>query len=92
MAGKKKDDDWSDSEEEVPKSSGKGNQSTVDKKGKKGPQQLEFMSVQEIQKVISKNEVLNDAMEELLENLAQYINRYNYAKTGEHVECVVQES
>ncbi|CAL8125071.1 unnamed protein product [Orchesella dallaii] len=77
MAGKHKDDDWSDSEEDTPKSHGKSNQSNVssDKgKGKKGPSQLDFMSVSEIQKVISKNDVLNDAVGELLESLAQYIN------------------
>jgi len=86
MAGKhNKDDDWSDSEDEAPsKGSGKGHQGQSgsagggggDKgKGKnKGPSQLEFMTINEIQKVISKNEVLSDAASELMESLAQYIN------------------
>lgn len=77
MAGKHKDDDWSDSDDDSTKPSGKSSQAFVggDKgKGKKGPTQLEFMSLNEIQKVISKNDILSDAVGELLESLAQYIN------------------
>lgn len=81
MAGRHKDDDWSDSEDDAPpKPSGKGGQASVSGsvgKGKgKGPTQLEFLNISEIQKVISVNEVLSDAAGELLESLAQCISRY----------------
>lgn len=80
MAGKKKDDDWSDSDDDTAKPSGKSSQSSAgDKKGgKKGPQQLEFMNISEIQKVISKNDALSDAVDELLENLAKYMRTYGF--------------
>jgi hypothetical protein len=75
MAGKK-DDAWSDSDDDNFTPSTKSNATThtgsnVQKKG--GPLQLEFQSVKEIRQSISKNESFLEAPPNLLQSISQII-------------------
>jgi len=86
MAGKNKDDGWSDSDEDHAPAKQKGTSggsinTSISGNQKKGPLQLEFQTVKEIRQIISKNDNLADSSQELLDSIAQCISRFALLRT-----------